>query len=346
MRAVWLETREERESFELRLEAAGHDLPLDSRAAFSELMGLRTRFVAVEDDDGLALGGTAVRWQQTRALPGCDVLRVERFGAGVQAEVAGCIARELVRTASNRRVLAVQLDACLASDDVHRALCDAGFVKTPMGRTYARSALVDLTPDGETILARFHATARRHIRVASRAPVSVKRITYSQWAPRMSALLHETFSRTGDAVPVFNARAWLRLAAEHPEWVAIIGMFDEHAGANALLGYVIAVRHGSVAEYRIAASTRDTAFKLPILYAPTWEAMRWARMEGARVWDFGGISRDSHGAGPRGGISDFKRYFSGREERVGYEFGFEPSRLRSGAARAVRFAGRVMGLAG
>jgi lipid II:glycine glycyltransferase (peptidoglycan interpeptide bridge formation enzyme) len=42
-----------------------------------------------------------------------------------------------------------------------------------------------------------------------------------------------------------------------------------------------------------------------------WDLIVWAKRTGARLFDFGGITRGTHSdEDPLGGISDFKRYFS------------------------------------
>jgi lipid II:glycine glycyltransferase (peptidoglycan interpeptide bridge formation enzyme) len=108
------------------------------------------------------------------------------------------------------------------------------------------------------------------------------------------------------------------------------------SGPEALRGFVLGCRHGDTVEYRVAASTRPVGSSVPLLYAPTWELIRWARSVGATTFDFGGIASGTAGPGDaRSGISDFKRYFSRNEVEVGGEGVFEPSRWRAAAAAAV-----------
>jgi lipid II:glycine glycyltransferase (peptidoglycan interpeptide bridge formation enzyme) len=75
------------------------------------------------------------------------------------------------------------------------------------------------------------------------------------------------------------------------------------------------------------------------MYAVVWDLIRWAKENGARFFDFGGITVGSHGSNdPLGGISDFKRYFSERVVEVGAEWSFEPRPLQAYAARMVSSA--------
>lgn len=93
------------------------------------------------------------------------------------------------------------------------------------------------------------------------------------------------------------------------------------------LSFAAAVLHGDVAEYAHAGSTERSRVRVPVLYAPTWNLMTWARQAGARWWDFGGVSGGATAVGeddPRAGINAFKLHFSKNVIEVGREWVLEP----------------------
>jgi lipid II:glycine glycyltransferase (peptidoglycan interpeptide bridge formation enzyme) len=68
-----------------------------------------------------------------------------------------------------------------------------------------------------------------------------------------------------------------------------------------------------------------------------WDLIRWAKREGARWFDFGGVTRGAEDKDDAlAGISDFKRRFCRNEIALGEEWSYEPSRT---IARIARFAG-------
>jgi lipid II:glycine glycyltransferase (peptidoglycan interpeptide bridge formation enzyme) len=77
-------------------------------------------------------------------------------------------------------------------------------------------------------------------------------------------------------------------------------------------------------------------------YPLAWDLIRWARGQGAVIFDFGGISAGTaESDDPLGGISDFKRRFTDRVERVGEEWVYEPHPARAQLARWTSRAGAL-----
>jgi len=257
------------------------------------------------------------------------------------------VAERSGRAARQRRVLALHVEVWDPVEERRAAIAaraaELGFSPSRL-TSYARTIWIDLRPGEADVLASLHATARRHIRVVNKAPVAVKAVDDDRFASRMETLMRETMGRTGGAYHPTDWRRWIRAAASTPRRLAIQGLFRTDVDDDtALLGYAIAVSHGDVVEYSHAASTRDTDLKVPILYAPTWELMRWAIEMGASTWDFGGVTMGTaEDDDPRGGISDFKRYFSQNVVQVGAEFVLEPSRTRSRVANALRFVSGLL----
>jgi len=164
----------------------------------------------------------------------------------------------------------------------------------------------------------------------------------------MNELRAESFHRTSGRFHDEDWGAWIHLANDSPHLARVVGMFEvSDSGEEQLIAYALAVVNGDVAEYRTAASTRHTALKIPLLYAPSWELILWAKDQGAEIFDWGGVSLGSSEQDhARRGINKFKYYFSRQVVDVGSEYSFEPSRLRSAAAKALRRAGTVLGFGG
>jgi hypothetical protein len=221
---------------------------------------------------------------------------------------------------------------------VERHLAQNGFraVKTP--RRYSKTILIDLRPDEDAILKSFHSTCRRHIRAFGNHPLEMKRIVDTSLASRMNELAAETWARTGGDYEPENWGRLISLAASQPDRACLIGVFRKDCeGPDAIVAYVLGVIHGDMAEYSHAASARMADLRAPMLYAPTWRVIKWAKSCKAATFDFGGVTKGTHGSSdPLGGISDFKRSFFAETTDVGGEFLLEPS---YGAAVLARLAG-------
>jgi hypothetical protein len=333
----------EREEFEARLIERGIALPLQSRAAWARALGVASWFVGVEDDAGPVWGG-GLTVGLSRALPGQWILRAQRFGRQASPPVLDA-ALAALREACRWRVLRVDVDAYSPDGDtvVGEALERQGYERQPSRRTYHQTVFVDLTPPEEAIFRSFSSSARRDIRVIDRHPLEVRPVLDRALVPRLHALLQETMARTGGDLHPEPWGQWLEFVGERPDLACLQGIFrSDIRGPDALLGFVLGYRHGDIAEYGIAASTRDPSLRAPILYAPTWELMRWAKAHGVQRFDFGGISMRGPGD-PRAGIDKFKRYFQPEVTHVGSEYSFTPSRLRGAAAAAIHLGARLAG---
>jgi hypothetical protein len=332
----------EREDFEARLIERGVTLPLQSRAAWARALGVASWFVGVEDEAG-PVWGAGLTAGLSRALPGQWILRARRFGQQASPPVLDA-ALSALREACRWRVLRVDVDVYSPDGDdatAGEALEQQGYQRQPSGRTYHDTVFVDLTPPEEAIFGSFSSSARRDIRVIGRYPLEVRPVLDPALVPRLGTLMQETMARTGGALHPEPWEQWLEFIGERPDLACLQGIFrSESSGPDALLGFALGYHHGDIAEYGIAASTRDPTLRVPILYAPTWELMRWAKAHGARRFDFGGISMRGP-ADPRAGIDKFKRYFQPEVMHVGSEYSYTPSRLRGSAAAAIHFGAHL-----
>ncbi len=333
---------------ERELTDAGVPIPLPLRIAAD----VRACVVGVRDAGGGCAGAAAMLAHPTRALPGHHVLRVERFGAARSPEARAALAVALAHAARrDRRALRLHVEAFARGEAALEAiggdLRAAEFHAAPSPRSYERTIAIDLRPSEDELFASLHGTARRHVRAVGKSPVELRDVSDPIYAGRLDQLLRETLERTGGAYHPQDWARTLQLGQRRPELVRIVGLFRvDGAGPDALLAYAVGLAHGDHVQYATAASTRASDLKLALGYGPAWELIRWAKRLGAAWFDFGGITAGTHGDAddPRGGISDFKRYFSRTVVRVAQEWVLEPHPLKARIARAVGWVrGRVRG---
>jgi hypothetical protein len=332
------------EAYVRQLYAAGQSLPLQAEAAFARSFTTRTWLVGVRSSDDSPLCCAVVDVSWSRAAPGFRILRVSRLGHGLPINAMESLCTALVELARDLRALRLHVEI-FDPDPVRRIqlaqeLRRVGLFDVPHGRSYQRTVLIDLRPSEAELMASFNSTCRQNIRALDKHALVCRPIVDPSLAERMNALLRETMTRTGGRFETVNWREWMAFIGRNPDLALLLGVFRaDRSGGDALVAYVLGRRHGDTVEYATAASARLPDLRAPLLYAPTWQLMRWARLEGAVWFDFGGVSAGSHASGdPRGGITDFKRYFSKDIVEVGCELVFEPSSKRVFVAAQVSAA--------
>ncbi len=344
-----------REQWEHALAVGGRTLPLPHRAAWAKLYPSAARggFLAIADAQGRPCGAVALHASGSRSLPGHLIVRCERFGPGVPVAAHKLMLRALIAVARRRRrVLRLHVET-FAIDAEERAslerhAVELGLSRVASARSYEHTLIISLDGDEASIFAALHATARRHIRAAEKNPVHVRLIEDAVYFERLDALSRETYARTGGSYDPPDWSTIVALGAAEPGASRLVGLYrTDIDGPAALLAFAWGCAHGDHVHYSRAASTRDTDLRMPLMYPVVWDLMRWAKRGGARHFDFGGITVGNHqSADPLGGISDFKRYFSGRVVQVGAEWSFEPRALHASAARLVSstssFVSRVL----
>lgn len=328
--------------------ARGVPLALQARAHWARSLKESVWFVGLRDADGQPQWGFGVAATRSRALPGARILRVPRFGHGIPLAAVDAACAALGDVARGARALRLHVELYVPESHVRAALVEAlgrgGFARAARSRSYERTVLIDLRSTEEQLLASFHRTGRQNIRALSKHLLECQAIEDSSLAGRMNELVAEAMARTGGRHFAVDWAAWIGFIAERPDLARLLGVFRKAtSGPNALVGYVLGLRHGDTVEYSVAASTRLAGTRVPLLYAPTWQLMQWAKASGAATFDFGGITAGTTLTGdPVGGISDFKRCFSRNVVEVGGEFVLEPSPWRSAVASTVSAAVAVV----
>lgn len=333
------------------LERWANVVPIYLREAWSSFASHeRAALLATRDEQGLWRSGVSISTAFVRAVPGAYVMRVHRAGAGIAPADIPVLAAALRKLADSSR-MALRLSVEVFSRDaalreaLAAELARAGFHRVAEPLAYTRTVVVDMRGHSETtLLASFSERARRHVRAMVKHPIHVAPITDPSMAPRLRALMEESFTRTGGAAPPLPWPAIIESSRRFPWLSRIAGLFhDASEGANALLAFAWGCMHGDHAHYDAAASTRREDLRIPLGYGPVWDLLIWSRSNGATWFDFGGITAGSAGsADPLGGISDFKRGFSPLTEDVQEEWAYDPHPRLLQFAHTIRRAARTL----
>lgn len=329
------------DQLQLDLTSGGVELPVESHSGLPIAGRERRVLFGISDANGRLRWGGVADVGRSRIVPWRSVVRVHRVGRGMSADVDDTAAAVLSLVAQTEKALRIHVE--LSDPDtsararISELLLARGYQAVTAPRQYVRTILINLRQTEAALMASFHATGRRHIRGFSKYPLRCELLTDQRWAGRLRALDAETMLRTNGSLDSLSWPDMLRFVTEHPTHAALLGVVRIDASdENALVGYVLGVRHGDTVEYRRAASTRIESLRAPLLYAPTWQLMRWAQEVGAGWFDFGGVGDGSHASGEAtGGISDFKRYFSDVTTEVGAELTYSPAVYLDTLARAI-----------
>jgi peptidoglycan pentaglycine glycine transferase (the first glycine) len=185
--------------------------------------------------------------------------------------------------AADQRVISLKVEPeVVAPSPVSRELVSLGLQPAPP--VQMRSTIwVDIAPDEKEILARLKQKTRYNIRLAARKGVTV------------------TTGATGDidawyrmyAVTAERDRFTIHSADYYRSVLDIMGppgyarlLLAHHEGD--LLAGIIVCRFGRLAQYMYGASSNEKR-NLMAPYLLQWEGMRWAREEGATLYDLWGI---------------------------------------------------------
>ena len=297
----------------------GVGLPFASRLATAHLAEYSPSFfLTVLDNSGRGVGGFSVQSRRAPFIAGHRLLRVEEFGDSIPMSAAeATISGLMTWIMKNPRVLRLSLDLFSFDPERRKELADMlsrrGFRRMTHPNGYAETLITELDKSEAELFAALHHSARRKIRAIEKHPVELRPVIDFMYGDRMNELLLQTFARTGGRVHERNWSERIELSQRHPNISRIVGLFRSNvSGPESLLAYAWGCRSGDHVYYSEAASTRETGEqRIALAYGVMWDLIVWAKRTGARLFDFGGITRGSYGnEDPLGGISDFKRYFS------------------------------------
>jgi lipid II:glycine glycyltransferase (peptidoglycan interpeptide bridge formation enzyme) len=230
--------------------------------------------------------------------------------------------------------------------DVDEKMAGLGF--RPSGRLQpARTWVLDIGGSEEELLKGMKPKTRYNLRLASKRGVVVRRAEGLADLEAFYALLETTGERDEFGIHTFPyykqlwntfgagaADKMVILLAEHP---------DEGERGKGPIGGLLAFKFGQEAVYMYGASDNRGREHMPN-YLLQWEAIRWAKSQGCRVYDFWGIPEppaEGNGEGEGGGGAEvspinsrsglrgvywFKRGFGGREVEYpgAYDYVYNP----------------------
>lgn len=181
------------------------------------------------------------------------------------------------------------------------------FAATPDYIQPPATGLVDLRPPSEAVLAGFHSSMRRNIRLAFRRGLAVRvGRTEADWQA-FYALLTETAERDGFGIHTWSYFGDLRDILEAAGTATLF--VAEHAGQP--VGGLLLTRFGDTATYLFGASA-TRARDLRVGHGLQWHAMCWAKEQGCSTYDLWGMPATNDPADNLAGVYRFKQGFSPR----------------------------------
>jgi lipid II:glycine glycyltransferase (peptidoglycan interpeptide bridge formation enzyme) len=192
-----------------------------------------------------------------------------------------------------------------------------GFVQSQQTVQPPRTILIDLRQDDEDILMEMKSKTRYNIRLAERKDVVVHQ---SEDVDAFHRMMLTTGTR--DAFGVHSREYYQRaydVFAPLGACVLLIAEFDGQPLAG-----LMAFAHGDTAWYFYGASTDEERNRMPT-YLLQWEAIRWAKSKGCKVYDLWGVPDFSENeleehfldrSDGLWGVYRFKRGFGGQLRRT------------------------------
>lgn len=192
-------------------------------------------------------------------------------------------------------------------DDVETLLDAHGFVRRRSLDTWT-TLKVDISREADEIMASFRQETRRAIRMSGRQGVEVCAEDTPEGWSTLAQLQAETAQRHRASVPLVAAD---EIAAVSRHWL------KDGAGGTVLvarlhgepLAAALVVTYGEAAYVPLIPSSRRHR-KQWASHLLVWEAMRWAKGHGCRVYDSGGYSMTALPGESLWGINQFKRGFA------------------------------------
>ncbi|HEY7347380.1 MAG TPA: peptidoglycan bridge formation glycyltransferase FemA/FemB family protein [Ktedonobacterales bacterium] len=183
-----------------------------------------------------------------------------------------------------------------------------------------RTIAVDLTPDERTIALHQKPKWRYNAGLAARKGVTVRVATSVGDVRRWYALLQVTGQRDRFGVHTFDyyEYAWKTFGEQARLLLA------EHEGK--LLAGIFVTLVGRESIYLYGASSNEGRSLMPN-HLLQWEAMRWAKAQGATLYDLWGVAESEDPNDPLAGVYRFKRGWGGKMIRYIESFDYVYSPL-------------------
>lgn len=218
----------------------------------------------------------------------------------------------------------IKIDPDLAdSDDVKNQLSKRKWIKGD-DIQFKNTVRISLLEDDEQVLGRMKSKTRYNIRLAKKKGVEIRVGTVEDLP-----LFYELYQDTGNR-GCFTVRPF---SYYEPIWKQFL---EEGKAALFLASYqedtvsaVLAFIFGKTVWYFYGASIPKHRNKMPA-YLVQWEAMQWAKQNGAQVYDMWGAPTVMDESDPLWGVYRFKSGFGGEfTEHIGaWDFPIKPMRYK------------------
>lgn len=184
-----------------------------------------------------------------------------------------------------------------------------------------RTILLDLTYDEETLLARMKEKCRYNVRLAGRRGVMVRAAQSPEEVRAWYRLLQTTSEREQFGIHTLDyyLQAW-HIFVPRNQARLLLAEYGEQLLAGIFVGLL-----GKQAIYLYGASSNEQRDLMPN-YLLHWEAMRWAKQQGATEYDLWGLPATDNDDEAMAGVNRFKRGWGGEVVRFmgGYECELSP----------------------
>lgn len=162
------------------------------------------------------------------------------------------------------------------------ALMQRGWRYSQQQVQFRNTCTLDLSPDEDALLAAFKSKTRYNIRLAARKGIVIRHGNSADF-PIIAQMYTETAGRNEFAIrpKAYYLDLWQTLfdtSMAHP----LIAEFDGKP-----VSAIIIVTYGDLALYMYGASTEQERQRMPN-HLLQWEAIRWAKANGCKTYDFWG----------------------------------------------------------
>jgi peptidoglycan pentaglycine glycine transferase (the first glycine) len=207
---------------------------------------------------------------------------------------------DLEEVARRQRAIFCKVDPDVHPSGAQRALSVRGWRYSDEQIQFRNTALLDLTPTEQELLAAMKGKTRYNVRLAGRKGVTVRRGTVHD-IPLFYAMYAETGKRDRFLVrPLDYYRDAWRVFLD----AGLAHMLLAEAEGDIVAGLIL-FRFGQRAWFMYGASTDRHRNHMPN-YALQWEAIRWARSAGCTVYDLWGAPDHLDEQDPMWGVWRFK----------------------------------------
>jgi peptidoglycan pentaglycine glycine transferase (the first glycine) len=209
---------------------------------------------------------------------------------------------------------------------VARHLHTLGFHPAQDSIQQLRTIVVDLTPDEAIIRQRQKPKWRYNANLAARKGVTVRQASSRSDLERWYEVFALTRKRDGfESRSLAYFQQLVDLLSQAGQGALFLAEYE-----GQLLAGILVTRVGRRGIYLYGASGNEGRHLMPN-HLLQWEAMRWAKAQGATLYDLWGIAETDDPADPLAGVTQFKRGWGGQvvEYLGGFDYVYAPAAYRA-----------------